>query len=224
MVEKQTVVTKEVKETKTIAGPVVSQRVDEKQNADIDKLKKDIGDLKKKGKNKKTLSEYNLFVKRQLKAGRTFAQAVKLWKRQLKVTKRLKKKSALKTVKGKTMAQKARVKKTVVKKSNVKKVKKPLAKKVVKKTVKKPVATKKTVKMVKPKVKIVKRIVKKIVRQKPKQSLISENIFVKSREDSKRLEEIALMISKTKQSSMLRKGRQCSRLWTSLRKRALLVQ
>src|SRR3989338_3437437 len=48
---------------------------DAKQDIDFDKLKKN---PKMK---KRQLNEYNLFMRRQLKAGKTFMQAVRLWKR-----------------------------------------------------------------------------------------------------------------------------------------------
>ncbi len=60
-----------------------------KQDKELEKLKEGLDALKKKGAKKKQLSEYNLFVKRQLKEGKTFLQAVSLWKKQQKNLKKL---------------------------------------------------------------------------------------------------------------------------------------
>ncbi len=54
--------------------------VDEKQSKELEKLRADLEALKKKGTKKKKLSAYNLFVRRQLLIGKTFAQAARLWK------------------------------------------------------------------------------------------------------------------------------------------------
>ncbi len=112
-----------------------------KIDAEIEKLKKDLGKLKKKGATKKHLSEYNLFIRKQLKQGRTFAQAVRLWKRQQKVIKTLRKKPrkkpAKKKPKPKRKPAKKKPKKKIVKaKAKIKK-KRPVKKKVKKKAVKK---------------------------------------------------------------------------------------
>ncbi len=44
------------------------------------KLKSDLRALSKKKTSRKQLSEYNLFMRRQLKAGKSFSQGVRLWK------------------------------------------------------------------------------------------------------------------------------------------------
>ena len=95
----------------------------EKQKAELKKLAEDVSSLKKKGLKKKQLSEYNLFIKRQLIQGRTFLQAVRLWKRQQKATKSLRRKTVKKVS-------------NPVKKKTVKKVLRPAKKKIVKKVVK----------------------------------------------------------------------------------------
>lgn len=46
---------------------------------EMERLKNNIGRLAKKKTPKKQLSEYNLFMRRQLNAGKTFSQAVRLW-------------------------------------------------------------------------------------------------------------------------------------------------
>jgi len=109
-----------------------------KLDDEVAKLMKELKNLKSKGKNKKTLSEYNLFIRRQLKAGRTFAQAVRLWKRSQAATKTLKKKSVSKPVrkKPKPAKKKAKIKvkgkstkKKAAKKKTVKRKPKPVKKK-----------------------------------------------------------------------------------------------
>ncbi len=47
---------------------------------EMERLRSNIESLAKKKTPKKQLSEYNLFMRRQLKAGKSFAQAVRLWK------------------------------------------------------------------------------------------------------------------------------------------------
>ncbi|HIH21776.1 MAG TPA: hypothetical protein HA222_03930 [Candidatus Diapherotrites archaeon] len=47
---------------------------------EMGKLKADLSNLAKKKASKKQLSEYNLFMRRQLNGGKTFNQGVKLWK------------------------------------------------------------------------------------------------------------------------------------------------
>lgn len=121
-------------------------------DSEIAKLQSDLSSLKKKGTAKKQLSEYNLFVRRQLKSGRTFSQAVKLWKRQLKVTKQLKKKGSAK--------RKSAVKKPVVKK-----------------------------------------LVGKTSKPKIKKRSVPKKTRVKTVDSSKRLEEIAAMISQSQMHS-----------------------
>lgn len=103
------------KSADTKAEKALSQ--DERQKAELKKLSADVASLKKKGLKKKQLSEYNLFVKRQLKQGRTFLQAVRLWKRQQKATKSLRKKTT-KPLKKKVVKVKKKAK--VVKKKTVK--------------------------------------------------------------------------------------------------------
>jgi histone H1/5 len=132
-----------------------------KLDAELEKLHKDMQNLKAKGKTKKQLSEYNLFVGRQLKAGRTFAQAVRLWKRSQAATKTLKKKHVVKPALKKAVARKPVV--------SLKKAKrKPSKKKPIKKVVKKKLVKKKA-KARNVKIKKVKRTIirKKIVRRKP---------------------------------------------------------
>jgi len=109
-----------------------------KLDLEVEKLMKEMKNLKSKGKPKKILSEYNLFIRRQLKAGRTFAQAVRLWKRSQAATKTLKKKP----VSAKKKA-KRKVKGNVVKKKAVKRKPKPVKKKLKKKIRKKVRVTKK---------------------------------------------------------------------------------
>jgi len=49
-------------------------------SSEMDKLRQDMEKLSKKKASKKQLSEYNLFMRRQLNDGKTFAQSVRLWK------------------------------------------------------------------------------------------------------------------------------------------------
>ncbi|MBI4044832.1 MAG: hypothetical protein HY392_03930 [Candidatus Diapherotrites archaeon] len=112
------------KSADTKAEKALSQ--DETQKSELKKLAQDVASLKKKGAKKKQLSEYNLFVKRQLQQGRTFLQAVRLWKRQQKATKSLRKKTIkkiAKPIKKKTVKKVAKLrkkaKKTVVKKKTI---------------------------------------------------------------------------------------------------------
>ena len=66
---------------------------DKKQDVEISKLKLDIDKLKKKkGKNTKHVSEYNLFIRKQIKAGLTFSQAAKEWGKYQKLLKTPKRK------------------------------------------------------------------------------------------------------------------------------------
>lgn len=58
------------------------KKTDFKIKADLSKLKAELDKLKKSPKAKKReLNEYNLFMRRQLRAGKSFKQAVKLWKK-----------------------------------------------------------------------------------------------------------------------------------------------
>ena len=120
-----------------------------KLDDEVAKLMKEMKGLKSKGKSKKTLSEYNLFIRRQLKAGRTFAQAVRLWKRSQAATKTLKKKSGAKPAKKKPVPAKKKAKKPVkkkpkpVKKKPIKRKQKPARKKLKKKIRRKIRVTKK---------------------------------------------------------------------------------
>jgi len=53
-----------------------------KQDAEIAKLKEDLAKLKKKRKfNTSHVSEYNIFIRKQIRSGLTFIQAVKQWNR-----------------------------------------------------------------------------------------------------------------------------------------------
>jgi hypothetical protein len=52
---------------------------DKKQDVEINKLRAEIDKLKKKKKNTKHVSEYNLFIRKQIKSGLTFTQAAKEW-------------------------------------------------------------------------------------------------------------------------------------------------
>ena len=118
-----------------------------KLDLEVEKLMKEMKNLKSKGKPKKILSEYNLFIRRQLKAGRTFAQAVRLWKRSQAATKTLKKKPVSKPVRKKPKSAKKKAKRkvkgNVVKKKAVKRKPKPVKKKLKKKIRKKVRVTKK---------------------------------------------------------------------------------
>jgi hypothetical protein len=52
---------------------------DKKQDIEINKLKAELAKVSKKKKNTKRISEYNLFVRKQIKSGLTFTQAAKEW-------------------------------------------------------------------------------------------------------------------------------------------------
>ncbi len=70
----------ELKKAKRVATKAHSVNV--RQDAEIEKLKKDILLLQKKKKRPaKHISEYNLFIRKQIKAGLTFTQSAKEWKR-----------------------------------------------------------------------------------------------------------------------------------------------
>lgn len=68
----------EKKKTATVSKRVTSKTA--ALNSEMDKLKADVEKLAKKKTPKKQLSEYNLFMRRQLNDGKTFARAVQLWK------------------------------------------------------------------------------------------------------------------------------------------------
>ena len=65
-----------------------------KQDAEIAKLQSEVAKLKlkKKGKNTKHVSEYNLFIRKQIKSGLTFSQATKEWGKYQKLLKTPKRK------------------------------------------------------------------------------------------------------------------------------------
>jgi len=106
---------------------------------ELEKLKADMAKLSQKKKPKKQLNEYNLFMRRQLREGKTFNQAVRLWKQVKKIengsgSRRVKAKPVLKKTKTKPVAKKVKAKLSVKKgkaKSIGKKTKiKPLKKKI----------------------------------------------------------------------------------------------
>ncbi len=66
--------------TRTITKTVVRKVSDPKQKAELSRLQKELDKLSKRKASKKQLNEYNLFMRRQLNEGKTFAQAVKIWK------------------------------------------------------------------------------------------------------------------------------------------------
>ncbi|MFH1256931.1 MAG: hypothetical protein V1494_06605 [Candidatus Diapherotrites archaeon] len=140
----------ESKEKKEIKGVKKSIRKEKRRSARIESkaktlskefaaLKENLSTLRKKGTKKKQLSEYNLFMRRQLQAGKTFKQAVKLWKMQQRFMKsggKLRRRVVVKKVIRRIVRPKI-VKKIVVKrkKKNPKKrkIKKPTKRKRVKK-------------------------------------------------------------------------------------------
>jgi len=67
---------------------------DKRQDVEIFKLKAEIDKLKKKKKNTRHVSEYNLFIRKQIKAGLTFIQAAKEWGKFQKVQRAPKKKQS----------------------------------------------------------------------------------------------------------------------------------
>jgi hypothetical protein len=129
------------KKSRAKTDKTTAQKTD-KLSTDMGKLKADLEKLGKKKASKKQLSEYNLFMRRQLNDGKTFAQAVRLWK-------------AYKS--GKPLVKTKVVKKTIVR--NIKVPSKPRIKyrtrtvtKTVVKRAKPKVITKTVVKRAKPKV------------------------------------------------------------------------
>ncbi|MDD3083826.1 MAG: hypothetical protein PHP82_02275 [Candidatus ainarchaeum sp.] len=65
----------------------------ESQSKEIEKLKKALEDLKKKKKtNTRRVSEYNLFIRKQIKSGLTFERSVKEWNKFKKLELKLKRK------------------------------------------------------------------------------------------------------------------------------------
>ncbi|MBU0635805.1 hypothetical protein KKE06_02150 [Candidatus Micrarchaeota archaeon] len=73
--------TNAIKARKKMGVALARSAKDQKKiNAELLKLKSDLSRVKGK-KSKKQLNEYNLFMRRQLLKGKTFNQAVKLWKR-----------------------------------------------------------------------------------------------------------------------------------------------
>ncbi|MBS3061161.1 MAG: hypothetical protein J4215_01100 [Candidatus Diapherotrites archaeon] len=71
--------------TKTVVKTV--KVADKKQQAHLTRLQKELDSLSKKKTPKKQLNEYNLFMRRQLNDGKTFPQAVRLWKQVKQVEK-----------------------------------------------------------------------------------------------------------------------------------------
>ena len=70
---------RKLKKAQKTAKKAVSKAT--KLGGDMILLKKEVQKLKKKKLAKKQLNEYNLFMRKQLKAGKTFRQAVSAWKR-----------------------------------------------------------------------------------------------------------------------------------------------
>jgi len=111
-----------------------------KLDVELKKLKDGLEKLKGKGVKKKQLSRYNLFIRDQLKKGRTFVQAVRLWKRAEKATRVLRKKPSTKskTVKPKSVPKKKSAGHKTAKKAKSSKAKtKPARKKITKKVIRK---------------------------------------------------------------------------------------
>lgn len=112
-----------------------------RHDMELAKLKKELAELARKpGTKKKQLSEYNLFIRRHLKAGKTFKQAVALWKKSRRFEKRAlakKKKPAKRKVKRRVKRKPARKPKRK-RKTRRKAVKKPKPKLKRKKVRKKP--------------------------------------------------------------------------------------
>lgn len=68
------------RDKKLKAAVAKNKAMSNKIQAELEKLQQDIAKSKGK-KNKKQLNEYNLFMRRQLLKGKTFNQAVQLWKK-----------------------------------------------------------------------------------------------------------------------------------------------
>ena len=162
---------KEIALTKKV-GKKTSQH-----DVELAKLKVEMANLTKKpGSKKKQLSEYNLFIRRQLKSGKTFKQAVAIWKLQKQLEKgTLRKRRAPKPqiiiVKAKPKARKKPAKKKIKRKKPVKK-RKPVKRKI-KRKVKRKIKRK-------PRKKPVKRKIKRKIRRKPRKKPVIKPV-VKTR-------------------------------------------